>query len=241
MLRAEKKDRRNAIGPRIKRLREAKGLSRRNVAEYVKIDPTSVAAWEAGKYLPRDVHKAPLADLLGVMIVDLFAEESDGPAAPVSAILVDTMEAFPTLILELLGRTRRLVRDVRIAAPYGTPTNVQIDFRQRISARILNGTIEVQRVEIFYDLGRLKEVLSNILRYDGCAYHVKAYCSGLKEVVPGMGGYMFDDQEFVIGGYWTGVPPHGVPGLRLSGAPFSTYFASYWQIGRASCRERVYL
>jgi hypothetical protein len=43
-----------------------------------------------------------------------------------------------------------------------------------------------------------------------------------------MGGYYFDDQEFLIGAYWTGVPPHHRPGLHMSGEPFGSYFRAYW-------------
>jgi hypothetical protein len=43
-----------------------------------------------------------------------------------------------------------------------------------------------------------------------------------------MGGYFFDDTDYLIGAYWTGVPPHNRPGLRIRGEAFSTYFTAYW-------------
>lgn len=105
---------------------------------------------------------------------------------------------------------------------------MQEEFRSHVDARLMTGSIEIQRIEIFYELGRLKEVLSNIIRYDGRPYAVKSYCAGVKEVVPGMGGYMIDDREILVGAYWTAVPPPRRAGLRLSGEPFRTYFAGYW-------------
>ena len=83
-------------------------------------------------------------------------------------------------------------------------------------------------MEIFYDLERLKDVLSNILRYDGCRYYVKSYCAGQKEIPPALGGYFFDDSELVIGDYWINVPPHGRLNMRLSGEPFQTFFLKFW-------------
>ena len=71
------------------------------------------------------------------------------------------------------------------------------------------------------------EIVSNVLRYDGCDYHVKCFCAGLQEVVPAMGGYFFDDDHFVLGAYWTGVPPGSQPGICLTGEPFRTFYNGY--------------
>lgn len=220
-------DGRIAIGRRIKRLREHKGLSRQQIATHLAVDLTAVAAWEAGKYLPREGRRVRLAGLLGTDLGTLFAEEQQ-PSPGSGAVLVDTLSELPGLLRELLEHTERRLGAFRIAAPYGTPAHVQEEFRRRLDGRLLDGTIEVERIEIFYDLGRLKEIASNILRYEGRPYRVRACCLGVTDVVPGMGGYMFDDDEFLIGGYWAKVPPHARLGLRLSGEPFRTYFADYW-------------
>ena len=74
-----------------------------------------------------------------------------------------------------------------------------------------DGSLAIERIEIFYDLQRLKEVFSNMLRYEGQPYRVRTACAGVKEIVPGMGGYLFDDSEFLIGAYWAQVPPHDRP------------------------------
>lgn len=219
---------RRAVGGRIKRLREAKGFSRREVADQVKVDVTAVAAWEAAKYLPRDGNRLRLARVLGVDLQTLFNGDADRSAPPIAATLVDSIEHLPGLLIELTRRTRQKLRAVRLAAPYTTPAYVQQEWRTLVSERLLSGTLEVQRIEIFYDLRRLQETLSNVLRYDGRAYHVKSYCPGLSEVVPAMGGYFFDDEEFMLGAYWTSVPPQRRPGLRMSGAPFRDFFEAYW-------------
>lgn len=216
------------IGRRIKRLREFKGLSRQQVATRLAVDLTAIAAWEAGKYLPREGRRLRLAALLDLDVSSLFAEEQESGPASGAATLVDTLAELPALLRDLSACAERELKAFRLAAPYPTPAHVQEEFRSILDARLLAGTLEVQRIEIFYDLARLKEVLSNIFRYDGRPYRVKSYCAGVKEVVPGMGGYAFDDREFLIGAYWSKVPPHARAGLRLSGEPFRTYFAAYW-------------
>lgn len=217
------------VGARIRQLREENGLSRAEVARRLSVDPSAVAAWEAGRYLPRSDRRAGLAAVLKAPLDKIFAESAAFKGGDmISASLIDTLRDIEPLLSSLLAGTSRSLKALRIAAPYSTPTHVQMNFRNQISKRILEGSIEVQRVEIFYSLDRLKEVLSNILQYDGRRYWVKSYCAGLKEVVPGMGGYFFDDEHFLLGAYWTGIPPHDRPGLHMSGDPFRTYFREYW-------------
>lgn len=216
-----------AIGRRIKRLRENKGLSRQQVAVHLAVDLTAVAAWEAGKYLPREGRRVRLAGLLGVDVGTLFAEEQD-PAPANGATLIDTLGELPGVLRELLQGTQKNLRAFRLAAPYSTPAHVQEEFRRIVDGRLMQGTLAVERVEIFYSLDRLKEVLSNLFRYEGRPYRVKTACAGVKDVVPGMGGYIFDEEEALLGAYWAQVPPHSRPGLRLKGEPFMSYFADYW-------------
>jgi transcriptional regulator with XRE-family HTH domain len=215
------------VATRIRQLREAGDISRQSLADDLDVDVTAVAAWEAGKYMPRVGHRCRLAAVLGTNIGALFG---DGECvAPVSsAELFDTMNGLEAILGELLSNTRGCLRALRIAAPYRTPAHVQKAFRQAVSDKLLAGVIEVQRIEVIYELSRLKELLSNICRYDGCRYYVKSYCPGSTEVFPGMGGYFFDDSEFLVGAYWTGVPPHNKPSLKLSGEPFRTFFSEYW-------------
>ena len=220
-------DGRRAIGRRIKRLRENSGLSRQQVATQLAVDLTAVSAWEAGKYLPREGRRIRLAGLLGIDVASLFAEQQE-PAPANGAVLIDTLSELPGLLRELLDSTEERLRAFRLAAPYSTPAHVQEEFRTIVDARLRDGSLAIERIEIFYDLQRLKEVFSNMLRYQGQPYRVRTACAGLKEIVPGMGGYLFDDSEFLIGAYWAQVPPHNRPGLRLTGEPFRTYFSEYW-------------
>lgn len=217
-----------AIGRRIRRLRETRGISRQQLATHVGVDLTAVAAWEGGKYLPREGKRVRLAAYLGLDVASLFAEDMTAPAAKSGALLVDTLAELPTLLTELAEDAERELKAFRIAAPYPTHANVQEGFRRILDARLKRGTIKVQRIEVIYSLTRLKEILSNIIRYDGLGYQVKCNCLGLTDIVPGMGGYIFDDRDVLIGAYWARVPPHSRSGLKLSGDPFHAYFTDYW-------------
>ncbi len=170
-----------------------------------------------------------LADKFGITVAALSAVQIDEPAIPVSARLVETKEELPKVLMDLLRRTTTSLKGIRIAARYATANDVQKEFRNEVSRRIIAGDLMVERAEIIYDLSRLKEVLANIFRYSGCRYHVKAYCPGLDEVVPGIGGYCFDDREFLLGGYWEKTPPPpDAVGLQLSGDPCREFFRAYW-------------
>ncbi len=216
------------VGGRIKRLRGAKGLSRSEVAGQLQVDVTTVAAWEAGKYLPRDKYRTRLAWILGADLETLFNEDADHHSSPTAAIAFDSIEHLSAMLCDLTKRARQNLKALRLSSPYTTPAYVRQEWRTLVSERLLSGTLEVLRVEIFYDLRRLQETLSNILRYDGRKYWVKSYCLGLVEVSPAMGGYFFDDEEFLLGAYWTSTPAERRPSLRMSGAPFRDFFRAYW-------------
>jgi transcriptional regulator with XRE-family HTH domain len=216
------------VGAHIRRLREAKGLSRNELAHKIAVDVSSIAGWENGKRLPRETIRTRLAQVLDCALPELMAPHAE-PAVPAAVSILDVTHEFPQLFAECARTVRHTLRALRLSSPYSTAVNVQAEARQIISERILAGTLEVQRAEIFYTLDRLKEVLSNILRYDGKAYYVKAYCVGLTEVAPFVGAYIFDDSDLIIGGYWTGYPPQGQPVMRIAGAPTKVFFQSYWK------------
>jgi len=216
------------LGSRIRYLREAKGLSRAALARKIGVDVSSIAGWESGKRLPRDTVRTRLARALERDLSELM---SPGPEElePAKISLLDVSEDFPALFAECARKTKRTIRTTRLASPYSTTVNVQTEGRQIIGERLLNGTLTVQRLEIFYTLDRLKEAVSNILRYDGCRYYVKAYCVGLKEVAPFFGAWAFDDSDVFVGGYWVGYPPLAQPIMRISGHPIRTFFLAYWK------------
>lgn len=183
-----------------------------------------------GRFNPRDgTQRAKLAAVLKIDLRELQRIAGKAPDQDASSVrIVDAMSDLPALLTKLLREAKHTLKDIRLSAPYTLPPHVQTEFRKAISARILAKTIEVQHVEIFYTLDRLKEVLSNILRYDGCPYYVRSYCPGLKEVAPALGGYAFDDVNVILGGYFTTIPPHDRPGVHLQGPDVRTLFSRYW-------------
>jgi transcriptional regulator with XRE-family HTH domain len=215
---------RPSFGELLRERREAKGFSRTNLAQLLNIDVTALAAWESGKYQPRNHRRTALAQALDLDPKNLFG----GGSAAAEVTAIDTMDEMPRMLEDNLARTRKSLKAFRIAAPYCTAAHVQTEFRRTIAERLLGGSLEVQRVEVFYELERLKEVLGNIIRYSGRPYWVKSYCAGVDEVVPGFGGYIFDDTEVMLGAYWTATPPHNRPSLRLAGEPVRSFFTAYW-------------
>lgn len=214
-----------AAGARIRQLRIAKGLSRHELADALGVDVSSVQNWEEEKHAPRVPMRLRLSRLLGCDLDTPVPPMEDGP---IVARLVDTVVDLPGLLLALTKRARERLRSLRLAAPYPTTAYVQVEWRKLVAQRLLDGSLAVQRIEIFYELNRLKETLSNILRYDGRNYHVKGLYGDRAEVLPMAGGYYFDDDEFILGGYWSSVPPDPGIGMRVSGRPFHVFFNAYW-------------
>ncbi len=190
------------------------------------MDVTSISGWERGQYLPRPGHRRLMAEALRVSLDQLFDISADGGALDGHAALVETYRELPGLLIASLARCKRL-RALRLAAPYPTSAYVQQDFRTEVGRRLLAGDLEVERIEVFYSLERLKEVVGNVIRYDGCGYRVRGFAV-LGDVMPGFGGYWFDDADVVLGAYWASVPPGDQPNLHLSGEPFRTFFKAYW-------------
>lgn len=60
------------IGAEIKRLREAKELSREDLADKLGASPSAIAMYELGERIPRDEMKVKIADFFGVSLESLF-------------------------------------------------------------------------------------------------------------------------------------------------------------------------
>lgn len=215
-----------AFGKQLRALRNAAGLTRADIAEKMRVHVSSVSGWELGKRLPREALRNKLARLLGCGAAQLYPP-SEVPQLS-AAMLTDTVKDMPNLLVDCTRRAEKLLRVMRFAAPYATAANVQTAWRKQISERLLEKSLVVERIEIVYELARLKELLANILTYDPQYYQVKIACAGLKQIAPFMGGYIFDNRDILLGAYWTQIPPVGQPGIRLTGEPYATFFNSFW-------------
>lgn len=216
-----------AVGRRIRRLREVKGLSRNDLAHKIDVDVSSISGWERGQRLPRDTLRPLLARALDCELEQLMSPTADRET-PSSVAVLDVSREFPRALTNAARTLRHSLRAVRLSIPDATAQHVLREARQVLSERILTGRIEVQRVEIFYTLDRLKETLSNILRYDDRPYYVKACCTGMKEIAPFLGGYAFDESEIMLGTYRATMPPQGYSVLHLRGPEVGAFFRSHW-------------
>jgi transcriptional regulator with XRE-family HTH domain len=229
MAKAKKAAPHKIVGKRIRNLRCARGVSRSELASKLKVDVSSLAGWERGVRLPRIDKRVALARVLGCDPNALFEFEAADLRAPVTATVIDTMMDLPDLLAECTRNARRLFRTLRLAANCPTPAFDLVEWRTVTDARLRDGSLEVRRIEIFSNLQRLQETLSNIISYEGMSYFVKGICPNLSDVAPFMGGFFFDDNEYILGCYTSNAPPHGTLSLRMSGASFRKYFDAYWE------------
>ncbi len=215
-----------AFGDQLRALRKAAGLTRIDIAEKLRVHISSVSGWELGKRLPREAQRNKLAHVLGCSLAQLFPS-SEVPQLSAAA-MIDVIRELPGLLIDCTQHCESLLRVIRFAAPYATATNVQVSWRKLISERLREGSLLVQRLEIVYELPRLKELLANIIAYDPQHYQVKIACPGLKQIAPFMGGYIFDNREILLGAYWTQIPPLDQPCIHLTGEPYAMFFNGFW-------------
>ena len=164
----------------------------------------------------------------------LFSQEEDGSSEQWSITALIRPLVMDEVLQDLTARTKEYVRIFRLADAGTTQPFAQTAWRRQLDDRIRRRTLAVERVEVFYSLERLKEVLSNILRYDGCHYRVRTYCTGMSDIVPALNGYIFDGEEFVLSARQSDLPSANGSSLRLAGPPFKAFFREYW----ANLRER---
>lgn len=215
------------IPARIKLARQQRGLSRRDVASRLNVDVTAVAAWETGRYLPRDAHRAALARLLEVDLSALLSQDPANAALGVSASIVHGTRQGRVLA-ELTESCRGQLTIIRVASPFATIRHQMRDFREIAARRILNGSLEVLVIEVFYSLQRLQEVLSNVFRYDGCRYLVKTFPVPRGNVFPGVDTYVFDNAVSILSSYWTTSVIDERPVIQVAGEPFTTFVREHW-------------
>lgn len=81
-------DRKSRIAYAIRMAREARRLTRPQLAERVGVGRGAVADWEKGETLPSLLNLGPLCDALGVS-ADLFAHPPEIPVNPINEYLME--------------------------------------------------------------------------------------------------------------------------------------------------------
>lgn len=216
------------VGERIRAARQARGLSRAELARKLDVDSSAIAAWETGRNLPRATRRVSLARILSVDVQQLFSEIADKQQEILEAKIVSALPDMPSSLLTLLSRTQRRLRIVHPAVPNQLFWAHATEYRKRLRERLTNGTLEVQRLEYFYGLDRLKEVIFNIFEYEGLPYQVRGTLVGDSDEVPSLAVQIFDDDEFMFGSYWATIPANEQYSLQCRGEAFRSFFLSFW-------------
>lgn len=63
--------------PRIRDIREAKGLKQKYIAKQIHVSAQRISDWEHGKSYPRSDHLFDLAQVLGCKVDELYRREMD--------------------------------------------------------------------------------------------------------------------------------------------------------------------
>lgn len=95
-----------ALGDRLARLRQARGLSKTDIADRLGVTVTSICYWEQGRSRPRLARLQALADLLGTSPTELLSRDS----APGSDHLSDLVTRMRAEIAHAAGTTPSKVR-----------------------------------------------------------------------------------------------------------------------------------
>jgi transcriptional regulator with XRE-family HTH domain len=65
------------VGRRIKALRITKGLSQRELANRLHVDPRCITNWETGRHAPEMAIRAKLAGVLGAAVAEIFLQRGE--------------------------------------------------------------------------------------------------------------------------------------------------------------------
>lgn len=232
---ATEKARRGRI---LRTLRKRAGLTQNDVARELGVHPSAVGKWEKGETTPRPKHHNALAELFGITREALFlSSDIDQPPPLVESL--DVIDELGDRALQCLDETRGIVYDARLSQPHAMPVRmrggyVHSGFWKAVSERLLEGSIEVRRVEVIYSKDRLKDIMWNIKKYEHVKYSIKYYLKtpGPPGIMPAISLMSFDYVHFFVGAYFVDFPPpekHRQM-LWLRGEPFASFFREYFEL-----------
>ena len=144
----------DGVGARLKRAREARGLSQVVLASRAGVDQTTVSKTERGKLHPEEGTLGRLADALGVTVSWLSTGTGNGPAAPSEDSQTRRIAAPPALFEEALETAFDKARGHRLAdvdalrklfAGETTPGTATIETLGAAAGRMLDAAVELRR------------------------------------------------------------------------------------------------
>lgn len=83
----------NVLGTNIRRYRLARGLTQRELADPLDVQPNTVSDWERGRSEPNAVQIPRIAALLGVSVGDLFSDPQEPSVPPTPDRLEDAIQS----------------------------------------------------------------------------------------------------------------------------------------------------
>ena len=175
-----------ALGSRIRELREQKGITQSQLADRMVVSRSTVANWEAGKRLPDIGMLARLAGCLGVETY-LLMDELRGPVETPTVIVVEDVQVI------LSGFVRMLGEELPEAEICGFPSSSEaLDFARASHVAVAFLDIELSGddgIALARELTRL-DPCTNIIFLTSHTHYMHAaltdHCSGyvLKPLTP---------------------------------------------------------
>lgn len=209
------------FGIRLKTLRKERGLSQTALANRLGVTEATVRHWEHDRNRPSRKRREVLASALGVR-EQILTEGSSASFVH----KIDTIEDMEEFALKLLAEAR-MVRSIRLSMNYAQPAEVQRRFKQEQVRRLREGSVSIEKIEIFHVPDRIRDAIYNLNHYRGLKYRIRYFCTP-PQPIPILNFYAFDMSNFIVGGYHVTHPPVGSQELWLSGDIWSRFLNNYW-------------
>lgn len=209
------------FGNRLKALRRKQGLSQGALASRMGVTEATVRHWERDRNLPTRKRRSELASILGV------TEQSLSEGSEKSTVQeFDIFREMEELSLKLLADAQ-IVQSTRLAMNYVQPPAIQSRFKMEQVRRMKEGSLSIEKIEILYVPGRIRDIIYNFRAYRNLNYRVR-YLPTPPHPIPMPNFYAFDMTNFIFGGYHVTHPPTNSQNLWLSGEIWNRFLSEYW-------------
>lgn len=213
----------STFGLRLKSLRKERGLSQDALASRLGVTEATIRHWESDRNRPTRKRRGELAAALGVTEQAL----TEGPSESFVQEL-DIFEEMEELALKLLAEAR-VVQSTRLAMNYVQPPAVQSQFKQEQVRRLKDGSVSIEKIEIFHIIDRIRDVIYNLNEYKDLNYRIR-YLPTPPRLIPMPNFYAFDMSNFIFGGYHVTHPPIDSHNIWLNGEVWTRFLGEYWKI-----------
>ncbi len=227
------------FGRNLKAAYQARGFTATTLASKIGVDKSLISRWQKGVTRPRQENLVDLYSALGVTTFDLpadlfdkqfgFAQSRDHPHIEKLYIYTDD---FKRRVLEL-ARTAKLVRYCELCKKFShSGRHRPLELADEIFARRLqNGEVGFQRIQVFYDKRDIVNAMADAHRFIGRQYYCH-YFPTPDISIPTISISSFDDDLFIVGGYYENRAPHmSEYALIFDGRePVATFLREHWRV-----------